>query len=154
MEVINLCCFPTEVECHKELRAFDAGCHYIKRPDCQQEKLDSRDASRPVYFVVTEGSYLGRQRATETASLQLVTAGEDLPLSEMYTCVQYHRWYINLFQVQLFITGLDRLLGLQGVEAPRIPRQSAPESGKVVSATHRPPLPHRGFPWYSFPVRG
>jgi len=95
--VIKLFCFPTEVECRKELRAFDAGCHYIKRPDCQQEKLDSRDASRAVYFIVTEGSYLGRQRATETASLKLATAGEDLPLSEMYTYVQYHRWYINLF---------------------------------------------------------
>jgi hypothetical protein len=68
----------------------------------QQEKLDSRDAGRAVYFVLTEGSYLGRQRATETASLKLATAGDDLPLSEMYTCVQYHRWYTNLFQVQMF----------------------------------------------------
>jgi hypothetical protein len=60
-------------------------------------------ASRAVYFIVTEGSYLGRQRVTETASLKLATAGEeDLPLSEMYTCVQNHRWYINQFQVQLF----------------------------------------------------
>lgn len=102
MQVIKLFCFPTEVECRKEPRAFDASCHYIKRPDCQQEKLDSRDASGAVYFVVTEGSYLGRQRDTETASLKLAPAGEDLPLSEMYTCVQYHLWYINLFQVQLF----------------------------------------------------
>jgi hypothetical protein len=59
-------------------------------------------ASRAVYFVVTEGSYLGRQQASETASLKLATAGEDLPLSEMYTCVQNHCWYINQFQVQLF----------------------------------------------------
>jgi len=102
MEVTKFFCFPTEVECRKELRAFDAGCHYIKQSDCQQEKLHSRYAIRPVYFVVTEGSYLGRQRATETASLKLATAGEDLPLSDVYTCVQYHRWYINLFHVQLF----------------------------------------------------
>jgi len=38
-------------------------------------------------------------------------------------------------------TGLDRLLGLLEVETPRISRQSAHEGGKVVSATHRPPLP-------------
>jgi hypothetical protein len=38
-------------------------------------------------------------------------------------------------------TGLDRLLGLREFEAPRIYRQSANEDGKVVSATHRPPLP-------------
>ena len=72
---IKLFCFTAEVECRKERRTFDAGCHYIKRPDCQHEKLDIRDASRTVYFVVTEGSYLGRQRATETASLKLTTAG-------------------------------------------------------------------------------
>jgi hypothetical protein len=59
-------------------------------------------ASRAVYFVVTERNYLGWQRATETVSLKLATAGEDLPLSEMYTCVQNHCWYINQFQVQLF----------------------------------------------------
>jgi len=38
------------------------------------------------------------------------------------------------------ITGLDRLLGLQEVEASRISRQLAHEGGKV-SFTHRPLLP-------------
>jgi hypothetical protein len=32
-------------------------------------------------------------------------------------------------------------LRLQDVEAPRISRKSAHECGKVVSLTHRPPLP-------------
>ena len=32
----------------------------------------------------------------------------------------------------------------------RISRQSAHESGKVVSPTYRPPLPPRGYSWYSF----
>jgi len=36
---------------------------------------------------------------------------------------------------------LDRPLGLQKAEAPRISRQSAHEGGKVVSTTNRPPLP-------------
>jgi hypothetical protein len=40
-----------------------------------------------------------------------------------------------------YSTVLDRLLGLREVEAPRICRQSAHEGGKVVSLTHRPPLP-------------
>jgi hypothetical protein len=39
------------------------------------------------------------------------------------------------------ITGLDRPVGLQKVEAPRISGPSAHEGGKVVSPTHRPPLP-------------
>ena len=38
------------------------------------------------------------------------------------------------------ITGLERLLGVREVEAPRISRQSANEGGKAVSPTHRPPL--------------
>jgi hypothetical protein len=48
------------------------------------------------------------------------------------------------------ITGLDRPLGSQEVEAPRFFRQSAHEGGKVVSPTHRPPLPPRKDSWYSF----
>jgi len=48
------------------------------------------------------------------------------------------------------ITGLDRPLLLQEVEAPRTARQSAREGGKTVSPTHRPHLPFRKYPWYSF----
>jgi len=47
-------------------------------------------------------------------------------------------------------TGLDRPLGLQGVEAPRISRQSAHEGGKVVSPKHRLPLPSGRYSRYSF----
>jgi len=38
-------------------------------------------------------------------------------------------------------TDLDRQLGMLEIEAPRISRQSAHESGKVFSPTHRPPIP-------------
>jgi hypothetical protein len=48
------------------------------------------------------------------------------------------------------ITGLDRSLGLQEVEALRISRQLAHESGMVVSPTHRPPLPLMIYPWSLF----
>ena len=41
------------------------------------------------------------------------------------------------------ITGLDRPLGVQQVEAPRIFRQSAHEGGKVVNPTHQAPLPRQ-----------
>ena len=51
---------------------------------------------------------------------------------------------IKSFQISL-ITGLDRLLGLQEVEAPRVFRQSAHEVGKVVRPTHQPPLPGTHF---------
>jgi hypothetical protein len=41
----------------------------------------------------------------------------------------------------MMITGLNRPLGPQEVEAPRISKQSAHESGKAISPTPRPPLP-------------
>ena len=41
------------------------------------------------------------------------------------------------------ITGLEWPLGHQELEVPRNSRQSAHEDGKIVSSTHRPPLP----PW-------
>jgi hypothetical protein len=48
------------------------------------------------------------------------------------------------------ITGLDRPLGLQEVEVPRISRQSALEGGEAVSITHRPPLPQEDIPGTHF----
>jgi len=36
------------------------------------------------------------------------------------------------------------------IEAPRISRQSAHESGKVFSPAHRPPIPTRIYTLYSF----
>ena len=48
------------------------------------------------------------------------------------------------------LQALCRPLGFQEVEAPKIYRQSALEDGKVVSLTHRPPLPPREDSWYTF----
>jgi hypothetical protein len=47
------------------------------------------------------------------------------------------------------ITALDKSLGLQEVEAPRISTQSAHEGGKV-SHMHWLPLPPRIYHWFSF----
>jgi len=47
-------------------------------------------------------------------------------------------------------TGLDRPSGLQEFEALRLSRQSAHESGKVVSPAYSPPVPTRRYPRYSF----
>jgi hypothetical protein len=44
-------------------------------------------------------------------------------------------------------------LWLQEVEAPRISRQLAHESGKLVSATHLPPLPLEDAPGTHFCYR-
>jgi hypothetical protein len=48
------------------------------------------------------------------------------------------------------LIGLDRLLQLPEVVAPRISRQSAHEGEMVVSSAHGLPLPPRRHPWYSF----
>ena len=47
-------------------------------------------------------------------------------------------------------TGQENPLGLQKVEALRISRHSAHEVGKVVSPTHRLPVPSRRYTWHSF----
>jgi hypothetical protein len=41
-------------------------------------------------------------------------------------------------------------LSFSGVWGSQISRQSAHKDGKVVSPTHRPPLPLRKYSWYSF----
>jgi hypothetical protein len=41
-------------------------------------------------------------------------------------------------------------LRFPGGSGSQIYRQSVHEGGKVVSPTHRPPLPHRKYSWYSF----
>jgi len=48
------------------------------------------------------------------------------------------------------ITGLDRPSGLQEVEGPRISKQSAHDSGKVIGPMHWLPLLLRRYPWHSF----
>jgi hypothetical protein len=48
------------------------------------------------------------------------------------------------------ITGLDRPLGFQAIETPRISRQSAYEDGKVVSSRLRLSLPPGEYMWYPF----
>jgi len=45
---------------------------------------------------------------------------------------------------------LGQALGVPVVSGSQISRQSAQEGGKVVSTTHRPPLPLRKHSWYSF----
>jgi len=48
------------------------------------------------------------------------------------------------------IIGLDRSLGLQEVEAPKLSPPSALEGGKVISPTHRPHLPPGDAPGTHF----
>ena len=41
-------------------------------------------------------------------------------------------------------------LKVPGASGSQISKESTNESGKVVSLTHRPPLPTRKYSWYSF----
>jgi hypothetical protein len=69
-------------------------------------------------------------------------------------------FFLYLFELHIYkmlagklsypCTGLDRPIGLQEVDAPRISWKLAHEGGKVVSPTHRPPLPPRRYLLYSF----
>jgi hypothetical protein len=43
-------------------------------------------------------------------------------------------------------SGLERPLGFQEIETPRLSRQSAHEDNKVDSPTHCPPLPLKRYP--------
>ena len=65
----------------------------------------------------------------------------------IYQSARYHTpgYLVNL---PLYRPG--RPLRIQEVETPRISRLSAHKVGKVVSPTHRSPLPPRRHPWYSF----
>jgi len=65
-------------------------------------------------------------------------------------CRDSNRGPSSLWRQSNPITGLDRPLGFQEVEVPRISRQSAHEDGKVVSPTHRPPLPPGDIPGTRF----
>ena len=47
------------------------------------------------------------------------------------------------------ITRLDRSLGLQEVEVPRICRHSAHKHGKIVRLTHPAAFTRTRYPWYS-----
>ena len=51
-----------------------------------------------------------------------------------------------MVKVKLSCTGLERPIGVQAAETPRIFRQSALEGGKVVRPKHRPLLPPWGVP--------
>jgi hypothetical protein len=72
--------------------------------------------------------------------------------SVLSICVATFRWGQQCRQKKQSdpITGLDRPLAFQEVEAPRISRQSAHEGGKVVSPTHWPPLPTGNIPGTHF----
>jgi hypothetical protein len=64
--------------------------------------------------------------------------------------------FLPLISMETYIypsKGLDRPLGLQEAETPRISRQSAHEGGKAVSPTHRPPLSLGESPRIHFSLR-
>ena len=61
-------------------------------------------------------------------------------------------WDLTEYKVResYLLTSLERPIGLQEVEVPRISRQSSHAGGKVVGPKHWPPLHSRKYTWYSF----
>ena len=83
-------------------------------------------------FIQKDLTKLSRTSTRTHTSLRVTAAGRYMPDRCVLMC-------------------LHRPLGFQEVvAAPSISRQSTPESDKVVSPTHRLPLPPRRHPWYSF----
>jgi hypothetical protein len=59
-------------------------------------------------------------------------------------------WYLITVKVKQIYYRPGQALRFPGVSGSQILRQSAQEDSKVVTPTHRPPLPPRNYYWYSF----
>jgi hypothetical protein len=67
--------------------------------------------------------------------------------------MQYRKTFVFTFSANIFIKEIGfrvKVKIFKEVEFPRISTQSVHEDCKVVSPTHRSPLPPRRYNWYSF----
>jgi len=73
-----------------------------------------------------------------------------LVVGHRYVRLQYSNVRIHVLPACTSEPKLRYFHIFQEAEAPIISRQSAHDGGKFVRSTHRPPLPPKIYPWYSF----
>ena len=131
----------------------------IKQPRREADQSSAfNDQVKNTWRCASISPYIFIQKCQKSAQNTIVLNGSDLRITfrEPLKNTVLHTWMNVLHSVKVKVKVKQSLhnpgqaLGVAGSWGSQILRQSAREGGKVVSPTHRPPLPPRKYSWYSF----